>query len=55
LVFAFTDFPGVHFSVADLANMMDTQELDPMVSSLTNPFEHFNVSDAQQLDMDFLT
>jgi hypothetical protein len=49
------DFPGVNFSVADLANMMDTAELDPLVSSLTNPFENFNVGEAQQLDMDFLT
>ncbi|OQV18957.1 putative Transcription factor E3 [Hypsibius exemplaris] len=48
------DFPGVNFSVADLANMMDTAELDPMVSSMNN-FDNYNVGDVQQLDMDFLT
>ncbi|XP_055353370.1 transcription factor E3-like isoform X2 [Paramacrobiotus metropolitanus] len=49
------EFVGVNFSVTELANMMDTTEMDPMVSSLTNPFENFNMSEAQHLDMDFLT
>lgn len=49
------DFPGVNFSVAELANMMDTTDLDPMVPSLTNPFDTFNVLDGQNFDVDFMT
>ncbi|GAU93727.1 hypothetical protein RvY_05621-2 [Ramazzottius varieornatus] len=47
------DFPGVNFSVAELASMMDTTDLDPMVPSMTNPFDAYNVLDAH--DIDYMT
>ena len=50
------DFPNVNFSVADLANLMDTAEMtDPMVTSLSS-YGEYNVGDnGQPLDMDYLT